>query len=91
MNLWGQKALINKASFVKGGFVYPGLDSGRFTEVLLVAGGPAAALAVITGIIDDHPHSVKLLSDHDLAQVILVMAAVAAFAFMDILAHVFPP
>jgi hypothetical protein len=76
---------------LKGGFVYPDLDSRWSAEVLLVAGGPAATLAVKTGILDDHPHPVKLLPDHDLAQVVLLMAAVAAFAFMDIFAHVFPP
>jgi hypothetical protein len=53
--------------------------------------GPAAFFTVISGILDDLAHTIKLFLDHDLAQVVLFMAIAAALATEDILAHALSP
>jgi hypothetical protein len=74
-----------------GSLFYGSLDPGRSAEVDFIVRGPTATFAVIPDILNDLTHPIKLIPGYDLAQVILLMAAVAAFAFMDILAHVFSP
>jgi hypothetical protein len=73
------------------GFVYRLLDPGRLTEVALVVGSPSAFFTVIPGIFYDLTNAIKLLSDHDLAQMVLLMTVFAALAFVVILAHICPP
>jgi hypothetical protein len=66
-----------------------GLDLRWFAKVLLVVGGPAAVFAIVLSVLDGFTHPIKFLSDHDLAQVVLLVTVAAALALVNILAHGF--
>jgi type III secretory pathway component EscS len=65
-----------------------GLDFRWLAEARLAVGSPPAMFAVVLGILDSLTHPVKFLPDHDLAQMVLLVAVTAAFALVNILAHV---
>ena len=69
--------------------LFVGLYPRWFAEVCLAVGSPSALFAVVPGVLNGLTHPVKLLPDHDLAQVVLFVAVVAAFTLVNILAHVF--
>ena len=76
-----------RASHKGGSFI--GLDPRRSTEVVLFVCGPAALFAIVLGVLDGLTYPVELLPDHDLTQVVLLMAVVAALALVDIFTHGF--
>ena len=69
-----------------GGFLF-GLDPRRSTEVVLFVGGPPTPFTVVLGVFHDLFDPVELVAQDYLAQVVLFVAVVAAFALVDIFAH----
>jgi type III secretory pathway component EscS len=64
-----------------------GLDFRWLAEASLTVRSPPAMFAVVLGILDSLTHPVKFLPDHDLAQVVLLVAVTAAFTLVYVLAH----